>query len=192
MAQMPSEFTKGRYRSQLRRQKPGLEVVALVLGIGMNIGTRITEGEVVVEAGSDLLATGTVGGKKIIVAGAGALVQVLIITKIVGEADMTMSGGVEAGPMIVPPLLGAVRILGGARLLIGHLLGLKVLMHAIIKKALLYQKLLHHMVDLLILEARLLVDLMLMNEGAAYDVMEISLAQCVLCICFNYGADMLS
>jgi len=192
MAQMPSEFTKGRYRSQLRRQKPGLEVVALVLGIGMNIGTRITEGEVVVEAGSDLLATGTVGGKKIIVAGAGALVQVLIITKIVGEADMTMSGRVEAGPMIVPPLLGAVRILGGARLLIGHLLGLKVLMHAIIKKALLYQKLLHHMVDLLILEARLLVDLMLMNEGAAYDVMEISLAQCVLCICFNYGADMLS
>jgi len=192
MAQMPSEFTKGRYRSQLRRQKPGLEVVALVLGIGMNIGTRITEGEVVVEAGSDLLATGTVGGKKIIVAGAGALVQVLIITKIVGEADMTMSGRVEAGPMIVPPLLGAVRILGGARLLIGHLLGLKVLMHAIIKKALLYQKLLHHMVDLLILEARLLFDLMLMNEGAAYDVMEISLAQCVLCICFNYGADMLS
>jgi len=158
----------------------------------MNIGTRITEGEVVVEAGSDLLATGTVGGKKIIVAGAGALVQVLIITKIVGEADMTMSGRVEAGPMIVPPLLGAVRILGGARLLIGHLLGLKVLMHAIIKKALLYQKLLHHMVDLLILEARLLFDLMLMNEGAAYDVMEISLAQCVLCICFNYGADMLS
>jgi hypothetical protein len=62
----------------------------------------------------------------------------------------------------VPPLLGAVRILGGARLLIGHLLGLKVLMHTIIKKALLYQKLLHHMVDLLILEARLLVDLMLM------------------------------
>lgn len=78
MAQMPSEFTKGRYRSQLRRQRASLEVVALVLGIGMNIGmntgTRITEGEVIVEAGSDLLVTGTVGGKKIIVAGAGALV----------------------------------------------------------------------------------------------------------------------
>lgn len=70
------------------------------MNIGMNTGTRITEGEVVVEAGSDLLVTGTVGGKKIIVAGAGALVQVLIITKIVGEADMTMRGGVEAGPMI--------------------------------------------------------------------------------------------
>lgn len=69
-------------------------------GIGMNIGTRITEGEVVVEAGSDLLGTGTVGGKKIIVAGAGALVQVLIITKIVGEADMKMNDGAGAGPMI--------------------------------------------------------------------------------------------
>jgi hypothetical protein len=30
------------------------------------------------------------------------------------------------------------------------------------------------------------------NEGAAYDVMEISLAQCILCICVNLGADMLS
>lgn len=181
MAQMPSEFTKGRYRSQLRRQRASLEVVALVLGIGMNIGmntgTRITEGEVVVEAGSDLLVTGTVGGKKIIVAGAGALVQVLIITKIVGEADMKMRGGVEAGPMIVPPLLGVVQILGGAHLHIGHLLGVKVLMCAIIKKALQCRKLFHHMADLLILEARLHVDLMLMNEGAAYDLLEISWAQ---------------
>lgn len=61
----------------------------------------------------------------------------------------------------VPPLLVAVRILGGARLYIGHLLGVKVLMHAIIKKALLCRKLFHHMVDLLILEAHLHVDLML-------------------------------
>lgn len=61
----------------------------------------------------------------------------------------------------MPPLLGVVRILGGARLHIGHLLGVKVLMHAIIKKALLCQKLFRHMADLLILEARLHVDLML-------------------------------
>lgn len=67
--------------------------------IGMNIGTGITEGEVAVGVGSDLIVTGIVGGKEI-VAGAGAVVQVLIITKIVGEADMMMSGVVEAGPMI--------------------------------------------------------------------------------------------
>lgn len=65
----------------------------------MNIGTGITEGEVAVGVGSDLIVTGIVGGKEI-VAGAGAVVQVLIITKIVGEADMMMSGVVEAGPMI--------------------------------------------------------------------------------------------
>lgn len=65
----------------------------------MNIGTGITEGEVAVGVGSDLIVTGIVGGKEI-VTGAGAVVQVLIITKIVGEADMMMSGVVEAGPMI--------------------------------------------------------------------------------------------
>jgi len=124
----------------------------------MNIGTGITEGEVAVGVGSDLIVTGIVGGKEI-VAGAGAVVQVLIITKIVGEADMMMSGVVEAGPMIVP-------ILGGACPHVGHL-GTKVLMHTITMKALLYQKLLHQMVELLILEAHLHVDLMLMNEGAS-------------------------
>lgn len=70
----------------------------------MNIGTGITEGEVAVGVGSDMIVTGIVGGKEIIAAGAGAgagaAVQVLIITKIVGEADMMMSGVVEAGPMI--------------------------------------------------------------------------------------------
>lgn len=68
----------------------------------------------------------------------------------------------------MPPLLGVVRILGGARLHIGHLLGVKVLMHAIIKKALQCRKLFHHMADLLILEARLHVDLMLMLVTALH------------------------
>lgn len=65
----------------------------------MNTGTGIIEGEVAAEVGSDTIVTGTVGRKEIVVAGAGATVQVLIVTKIVGEADMKMNGVVEAGPM---------------------------------------------------------------------------------------------
>lgn len=66
----------------------------------MKTGTGIIEGEVAAEVGSDMIMTGTAGGKGIVVAVAGAVVQVLIITKIVGEADMKMTGEVEAVPMI--------------------------------------------------------------------------------------------
>lgn len=127
----------------------------------MNTETGITEKEVVVGVGSDMIVTNTVDGKEITVAGAGALLQVLIITKVVGEVGMMMSGRVVASPMIA-------RTLGGAFLLVGHILGVKVLMHATIKKALLSRKLFCHMVNMLILEAHLHVDLMLMNEGLPY------------------------
>lgn len=61
----------------------------------------------------------------------------------------------------VPPLRGAVP-LGGAHLRVGHLLGLIVLMHTMIMEALLCQYPLRPVVVVLILEAHLHVDLMLM------------------------------
>ncbi|KAL6984147.1 hypothetical protein U1Q18_017522 [Sarracenia purpurea var. burkii] len=103
-------------------------------------------------------------GIEIIALEAGAAVGVLFITKIVGEANMMMRGVVGVGLMKVPPLLG-VPVLGGAALHAGHhLLEVEVQMNAMGRNALLLQRVFHHVVDLLILEAPLHV-LMLMNEG---------------------------
>ena len=71
----------------------------IFLGIGMNTGTGITGREVAAEVEAETIVTGTVGRKEIVAVGAEAAVQVLIITRIVGEADMMMSGVVAAGHM---------------------------------------------------------------------------------------------
>lgn len=71
----------------------------IFLGIGMNTGTGITGREVAAEVEAETIVTGTVGRKEIVAVGAEAAVQVLIITRIVGEADMMMSAVVAAGHM---------------------------------------------------------------------------------------------
>ena len=64
------------------------------LGIEMNTGkrTRITGGEVAAEVEVEVIVINTVGRKERAVVGAEAAVQVLIITRIAGEADMMMNG----------------------------------------------------------------------------------------------------
>lgn len=62
----------------------------------MNTGTGITGGEVAVEAGIDMIVTGTAARKEIIVAEAGAAVPVLIVTKTMGEANTMKSATVGA------------------------------------------------------------------------------------------------
>lgn len=62
----------------------------------MNTGTGIIGGEVAVEAGIDMIVTGTAARKEIIVAEAGAAVPVLIVTKTMGEANMMKSAAVGA------------------------------------------------------------------------------------------------
>jgi hypothetical protein len=56
----------------------------------MNIGVEIPGGEVAAEVGEDMIVTGLEEGKEIIVIEAGALVEVLIITRNVEEAKMMM------------------------------------------------------------------------------------------------------
>lgn len=131
----------------------------------MNIRTGITRGEVAVEVGTDMIVTGTIGVKESIATEAGAAVQVLIIIK---GANMMMSGVVGAGLMEVPHLLGLALNLGGAPLLVGHLQGVRVLMHATVMIALLPPKMFHHRVGLKI--HQVLVNLMLMNDGFTYYV----------------------
>ena len=63
----------------------------------MSIRIGITGGEAAAEAGADMTVTGTMQRKEIIVIEAGAVVEVLIITKAVGEADMMMRGPVGVG-----------------------------------------------------------------------------------------------
>lgn len=66
-------------------------------GIGMNTRTRITGGEVAAEVEVKVIVTGIVERNERVVVGAEAAVQVLIITRIVGEADMMMNGVVAVG-----------------------------------------------------------------------------------------------
>uniref|UniRef100_A0A2N9FA46 RRM domain-containing protein n=1 Tax=Fagus sylvatica TaxID=28930 RepID=A0A2N9FA46_FAGSY len=82
-----SSKSKEKSRSRSPRPRGNLQVVDVIdivvvqasvsvwvsdVGIGMNIGTGITEGEVAVGVGSEMIVTGIVGGKEIIAAGAGA------------------------------------------------------------------------------------------------------------------------
>lgn len=83
---------------------------------------------------------------------------------------MMMSGAVGAGPMRVPPLFGVVLNLEGAHLLVGHLRGVKTLKYATLMNVLLLQRMLHRVVNELILKVLLLIDLMLRTDGAAYNI----------------------
>jgi hypothetical protein len=134
-------------------------------GIGIETG-----GEAAVEVGIDMTGTDPirVRGNTVTVAGAAVLVQ--IATKVVGGPNMMMmSIAVGAIPMGVPPLLGVVVVvvlnLAGAHLLVGHLQKVKTLKYATLRNVLLLQKMLHHVVGQLILEALLLVDQTLMIDG---------------------------
>lgn len=149
----------------------------------MSTGIGITGGEVAAEVGVDMTVTGTAEGIEIIVIEAEAAAEVLIITKTVGEADMMMRGAVEVGHMGVPLLLVVALVLGGAPLHAGHHhLGVEVLMSAIAKYAHLLQRVFHHVVELLILEAHLHV-LMLMNEIVICYVMDLWPVFCfVFCV----------
>lgn len=135
----------------------------------MNTGTGITGREVAAEVEAEAIVTGTVGRKEIVAVGAEAAVQVLIITRIVGEADMMMSGVVAAGHMEVPLLPGVAPVLEGAPLHAEHHLpGKKVLLDAREMNVHLLRKVSHPVVDLLILEVHLHIILTLMNDGVAY------------------------
>lgn len=135
----------------------------------MNTGTGITGREVAAEVEAEAIVTGTVGRKEIVAVGAEAAVQVLIITRIVGEADMMMSGVVAAGHMEVPLLPGGAPVLEGAPLHAEHHLpGKKVLLDAREMNVHLLRKVSHPVVDLLILEVHLHIILTLMNDGVAY------------------------
>lgn len=135
----------------------------------MNTKRKI-RGEVAVEVGTDMTVTGIIGVRERVTTVAGAAVQVLTTTETVGEPDMMMTGAVGAGPMGVPPLFGVALNLEGAHLLVGHLQGEKTLRYVILTNALLLQMMLHRVADELVLEVLLLVDLMLRNDGAAYNV----------------------
>lgn len=135
----------------------------------MNTGTGITGREVAAEVEAETIVTGTVGRKEIVAVGAEAAVQVLIITRIVGEADMMMSAVVAAGHMEVPLLPGVAPVLEGAPLHAEHHLpGKKVLLDAREMNVHLLRKVSHPVVDLLILEVHLHIILTLMNDGVAY------------------------
>ncbi|CAL5414917.1 unnamed protein product [Camellia sinensis] len=149
--------SKSRGRSRSRSPRPS--------GIGMSTGIGITGGEVAAEVGVDMTVNGTAEGIEIIVIEAEAAVEVLIITKTVAEADMMMRGAVEVGHMEGH-----------------HHLGVEVLMSAIAKYAHLLQRVFHHVVELLILEAHLHV-LMLMNEIVICYVMDLWPVFCfVFCV----------
>lgn len=69
-------------------------------GTGMTIETGTTGGEVAVEVGKDMIVTSTVRGTGIIVAEAGAAVQVLTDIETVGEEEMMRSDELEADHLI--------------------------------------------------------------------------------------------
>lgn len=128
----------------------------------MNTGTRITGGEVAVEAGIDMIVTGTAARKEIIVAEAGAAVPVLIVTKTMGEANTMKSATVGADLTKVPPPLGIVPILKGAHL---HVRLIRV--KSTLMNVLLLSNVFHQMVGDLFLEVYLHVDRLPMNDEAA-------------------------
>ncbi|KAF8023537.1 hypothetical protein BT93_F0906 [Corymbia citriodora subsp. variegata] len=70
------------------RFHPGLINANCKLCTEMNIETVITGGEVTVEAGDDMIATGTETGKRVTIAKVGAMVQVLIVTETEGHPSM--------------------------------------------------------------------------------------------------------
>lgn len=128
----------------------------------MNTGTGITGGEVAVEAGIDMIVTGTAARKEIIVAEAGAAVPVLIVTKTMGEANTMKSAAVGADLTKVPPPLGIVPILKGAHL---HVRLIRV--KSTLMNVLLLSNVFHQMVGDLFLEVYLHVDRLPMNDEAA-------------------------
>lgn len=128
----------------------------------MNTGTGIIGGEVAVEAGIDMIVTGTAARKEIIVAEAGAAVPVLIVTKTMGEANMMKSAAVGADLTKVPPPLGIVPILKGAHL---HVRLIRV--KSTLMNVLLLSNVFHQMVGDLFLEVYLHVDRLPMNDEAA-------------------------
>lgn len=128
----------------------------------MNTGTGITGGEVAVEAGIDMIVTGTAARKEIIVAEAGAAVPVLIVTKTMGEANTMKSAAVGADLTKVPPPLGIVPILKGAHL---HVRLIRV--KSTLMNVLLLSNVFHQMVGDLFLEVYLHVDCLPMNDEAA-------------------------
>lgn len=128
----------------------------------MNTGTGITGGEVAVEAGIDMIVTGTAARKEIIVAEAGAAVPVLIVTKTMGEANTMKSAAVGADLTKVPPPLGIVPILKGAHL---HVRLIRV--KSTLMNVLLLSNVFHQMVGDLFLEVYLHVDRLPMNDVAA-------------------------
>lgn len=132
----------------------------------MNTGTGITGGEVAVEAGIDMIVTGTVAEKEIIVAEAGAAVPVLIATNTMGEANMMKSAAVGADLTKVPPPLGIVPILKRAHLHI-RLIRVKFLMDTTAMNVLLLSNVFHQMVGDLFLEVYLHIDHQPMNDEAA-------------------------
>lgn len=131
----------------------------------MNTKIGITGEEVAVVVGTDTTVTGTIRVKESIATEAGAAVQVLIIVE---GANMMTSGVVEAGPLEVSHLLGLALNLEGAPLLVGHLQGVRVRMHATATNALLAPEMFHHSLGVKILQV--LVNLMLMNDGIACHV----------------------
>lgn len=128
----------------------------------MNTGTGITGGEVAVEAGIDMIVTGTAARKEIIVAEAGAAVPVLIVTKTMGEANTMKSAAVGADLTKVPPPLGIVPILKGAHL---HVRLIRV--KSTLMNVLLLSNVFHQMVGDLFLKVYLHVDRLPMNDEAA-------------------------
>ncbi len=142
----------------------------------MNTGkrTRITGGEVAAEVEVEVIVINTVGRKERAVVGAEAAVQVLIITRIAGEADMMMNGSgvVAVGHLEVPLLPSVAPVLEEARLHVEHHPpGKKVLLDASEMNVHLHRKVSHPVVDLLILEAHLHIILMLMNDGEWLDIL---------------------
>lgn len=132
----------------------------------MNIGTGITGGEAAVEAGIDMIVTGTAAEKEIIVAEAGAAVLVLVVTKTMGEANTMKSAAVGADLTKVPPPLGIVPVLKGAHLQV-RLIRVKFLMDTTLMTVHLLSSMFYQMVGDLFLEVYLHVDHLPMNEEAA-------------------------
>jgi len=123
---MQSGFTKGGLSNHYRSQ----EVAVLREGPGMITEIVITGEEAVVEVLIGMIVTG-MGRTGIIVAGAGAAVQVLITIGPEEEAVMVMSAKAEVDQLIVTHLLGIALVLAEA---LPHaslgLLGMKVLIGA--------------------------------------------------------------
>lgn len=136
---MLRRFTKGGLSNphQSQSQDTGQEAAVLREGTEMTTKIGITGEEATVEVWIGMIVTGIAGRTKIIVAGAGAVVPVLITTGVGEEAVTMMSAevGVEAEVdlWIVPPLLGVALVLAEVHPLVGlHLLGVKVLTCAVV------------------------------------------------------------